>query len=193
MELFYTIQGEGVHAGRPAFFIRLAGCDIGCHWCDVKESWDAALHKIMSIDVIVEQAIESKAKIVVITGGEPLLYPLDDLTAALKNAGLLTHLETAGANRLTGCWDWVCVSPKKFKKPLSENLIRADELKVIVYNKSDLDWAEQCEPLVKEQCIKLLQPEWGKSAQMNKLIVDYAKEHPDWRISLQTHKFLDIP
>ena len=193
MEMFYTVQGEGFHAGKPSFFIRLAGCDIGCHWCDVKESWDVDGHEVISIETIVKKAVDSNARIAVITGGEPLLYPLDELTNALQEAGLSTHLETAGANSFSGSWDWVCLSPKKLKRPLKENLHLANELKVIVYNKSDLDWANQHGSLVSKQCIKLLQPEWSKSEEINGIIVDYVKANPEWRISLQIHKFLNIP
>ena len=193
MELFYTVQGEGFHSGKPAYFVRLAGCDIGCHWCDVKESWDAAIHKQISIEDIVQHAASSMAEIVVITGGEPLLYNLDELTRALQKAGLKTHLETAGANEISGIWDWVCLSPKKFKKPLAANLLKADELKVIVFNNADFSWAEEHNSLVSDKCIKFLQPEWSKTNEIANKLVDYVKKHPNWRISIQTHKYLDIP
>jgi 7-carboxy-7-deazaguanine synthase len=193
MELFYTIQGEGVHAGKPAFFIRLGGCDIGCHWCDVKESWDAKNHPSMTVEMIVDAAKQSGANMVVITGGEPLMYDLAELTKALKHAGFKIHLETAGANPLTGVWDWICISPKKNKQPLVENLSEADELKVIIYNQSDFSWAEKWAEFVDVKCAKLLQPEWSKQEAMQPKIIAYAMDHNQWQISLQTHKFLNIP
>ena len=193
MELFYTIQGEGIHAGKPAFFIRLGGCDIGCHWCDVKESWEAKDHAKMEVDEIVEAAKQSGANMVVITGGEPLMYDLDELTRALKDEGFNTHLETAGANPLTGVWDWICISPKKNKQPLVENLSEANELKMIIYNQSDFSWAEKWAEFVDVKCAKLLQPEWSKQQEMQPKIIDYVMDHNQWQISLQTHKFLNIP
>lgn len=193
MELFYTVQGEGFHSGKPAYFIRLAGCDIGCHWCDVKDSWDSAKYKKIPVSDIVQQAVSSKAEIAVITGGEPLLYDLDLLTQTLKKAGLSTHLETAGANKMSGTWDWVCLSPKKFKKPLPVNLKSADELKVIVFNDTDFSWAEQNSALVSDKCLKYLQPEWSRSNEIRDKLVNYVKNHRDWRISIQVHKYLDIP
>ena len=193
MELFYTIQGEGIHAGKPAFFIRLGGCDIGCHWCDVKESWDAKNHPKMEVGGIVESAKQSGANMVVITGGEPLMYDLDELTRVLKQEGFNTHLETAGANPLTGVWDWICISPKKNKQPLVENLSEANELKMIIYNQSDFSWAEKWAECVDIKCAKLLQPEWSKQQEMQTKIIDYVMDHNEWQISLQTHKFLNIP
>ena len=193
MELFYTVQGEGFHSGKPAYFIRLAGCDIGCIWCDVKESWDATLHNTMSIQKIMAEVLSSNAEIAVITGGEPLLHDLSELTAELKKAGLKTHIETAGANKMTGTWDWICLSPKKFKKPLLANLEMANELKVIIFNKTDFDWAEQYGALVKPECMKFLQPEWSRVNEMREMIVGYVKAKPEWRISIQTHKYLEIP
>jgi 7-carboxy-7-deazaguanine synthase len=193
MEAFYTIQGEGFHAGRAAYFIRLGGCDVGCHWCDVKESWDAAIHPKTSIEQIVEAAAAQPARLAVITGGEPLMYDLTTLTATLQEAGFETNIETSGVYAITGCWDWVCFSPKKFKKPHNSIYASANELKVIVCNKSDFEFAESHAALVSEHCILLLQPEWSKATEMTPLIVDYIKQNPQWRISLQTHKYMQIP
>ncbi len=193
MEHFYTIQGEGMYQGTAAYFIRLAGCDVGCVWCDVKESWDSAKHPVINIDQLVRFAVESKTKIVVITGGEPLMYDLSTLTAKLQAKGLRTHIETSGAHPLSGSWDWFCLSPKKFKAPLSENTNIASELKVIVFNKSDFAWAELYEQEVPETCQLYLQPEWGKKDQMIPLIVEYVKQNPRWKICLQSHKYMDIP
>jgi len=193
MEEFYTIQGEGYNTGKAAYFIRLGGCDVGCHWCDVKESWDAELHALTSADAIVEGALQHPAKAVVITGGEPLIYNLDYLTGRLKQNGFKTFIETSGAYPLSGYWDWICLSPKKFKAPNPELAIHADELKVIVFNKSDFDWAEQHAKLVGPNCKLYLQPEWSKSKEMTPLIVEYVMNNPHWEISLQTHKYLNIP
>lgn len=193
MEEFYTIQGEGYNTGKAAYFIRLGGCDVGCHWCDVKESWNAELHPLTRADAIVEQAALHPARTVVVTGGEPLIYNLDYLCARLREKGIRTFIETSGAYPLSGNWDWICLSPKKFKKPLPEILARADELKVIVFNKSDFAWAEEHACLVSSTCKRYLQPEWSRSAEMTPLIIDYVKANPSWEISLQTHKFLNIP
>ncbi len=193
MEDFYTIQGEGAHSGTAAYFLRLGGCDVGCMWCDVKESWDPAAHPAVEAEEMLRRVQESKAEIVVITGGEPLMYNLTDLTAELQNAGLYTHVETSGAHPLSGNWDWVTFSPKKFKAPLDDFYRAADELKVVVYNKHDLQWAEEHAAKVRGKCQLYLQPEWDRRHQMMPLIVDYVKEHPRWHISLQTHKYLDIP
>jgi len=193
MEQFYTIQGEGIHAGRAAYFIRLGGCDVGCVWCDVKESWPIDSHPKHEIKAIVDQAMRFPARLIVITGGEPLMHNLDQLTAQLQTAGFETNIETSGAYPLSGSWDWICLSPKKFKQPLPEIYQAAHELKVIVYNKTDFKWAEQEASKVSAHCKLLLQPEWSKRAQMMPLIVDYVKAHPQWRVSLQTHKYLDIP
>lgn len=193
MEEFYTIQGEGYHSGKAAYFIRLGGCDVGCHWCDVKESWDAELHPLTSADQIIENAAKYPGKAVVITGGEPLIYNLDYLTAGLQKLGIKTFIETSGAYPLSGHWDWICLSPKKFKGPKPEVARMAGELKVIVFNKSDFAWAEENSKLVSDNCKLYLQPEWSKSAQMTPLIIDYVKENPRWEISLQTHKYLNIP
>lgn len=193
MEAFYTLQGEGMHAGKAAFFIRLAGCDVGCVWCDVKDSWNADKHPLVSVDDLVVQALQYPSKNVVITGGEPAMYNLDALTQKLKDNGFQTHIETSGAYPLTGTWDWICVSPKKFKAPLKEALQKANELKIIIFNKSDFDWAEQHAKTVTENCALLLQPEWDKRDSMSALIVEYVKSNPKWRASLQTHKYLNIP
>lgn len=193
MEAFYTLQGEGFHVGRAAYFIRLGGCDVGCVWCDVKESWDADIHPKFTIDEIVDEASKFKGRLAVITGGEPLMYNLDELTLALKDAGFQTNIETSGAHPMSGHWDWVCFSPKKFKEAHPSIFAVANELKVIVYNKSDFKFAEKYAKLVNKECQLLLQPEWSKKDTMQPLIVEYIKENPQWRISLQTHKYLDIP
>lgn len=193
MEEFYTIQGEGFHSGKAAYFIRLGGCDVGCHWCDVKESWNAELHPLTSVETIVENASKYPAKTVVVTGGEPLLYNLDLLTKRLKEIGIKTFIETSGAYPLSGDWDWICLSPKKFKGPLSAIAPLAGELKVIVFNKSDFDWAEEHANLVSSQCKLYLQPEWSKAEQMTPQIIEYVKNHPRWEVSLQTHKYMNIP
>jgi len=193
MEDFYTIQGEGYHTGKAAYFIRLGGCDVGCHWCDVKESWDAALHPLTSVEEIVVKAKIHPAKTVVITGGEPLIYNLDLLTKRLKEEGIQTFIETSGAYPLSGEWDWICLSPKKFKSPRPEVVVAAGELKVIVFNKSDFQWAEEHAALTAPNCKLYLQPEWSKAAEVTPLIIDYVKDNPKWNISLQTHKYLNIP
>ena len=193
MEEFYTIQGEGYHSGKAAYFIRLGGCDVGCHWCDVKESWDATQHPLTNADKIVENALKHPAKTVVITGGEPLMYNMDYLTKKLQDQGIKTYIETSGAHAVSGSWDWICLSPKKFKAPHSSILPLANELKIIIFNKSDFEWAEKYAESVSGKCKLYLQPEWSKSDQMIPLIVDYVKNNPKWEISLQTHKYLNIP
>jgi organic radical activating enzyme len=193
MEEFYTIQGEGFHSGKAAYFIRLGGCDVGCHWCDVKESWDASLHPLTSVDTIVENASKYPAKTVVVTGGEPLLYNLDLLTDKLHAAGIKTFIETSGAYPLSGTWDWICLSPKKFKGPMDAIAPLAGELKVIVFNQSDFKWAEEHALKVSETCKLYLQPEWSKAESMTPVIIDFVKENPRWEVSLQTHKFMHIP
>lgn len=193
MEEFYTIQGEGFHSGKAAYFIRLGGCDVGCHWCDVKESWNAELHPLTSVDTIVENASKYPAKTVVVTGGEPLLYNLDLLTSKLNERGIRTFIETSGAYPLSGHWDWICLSPKKFKGPMQSIAPLAGELKVIVFNKSDFDWAEEHAKLVSSDCKLYLQPEWSKADIMTPQIIEYVKDHPHWEVSLQTHKFMNIP
>ena len=193
MESFYTLQGEGYHQGKAAYFIRLGGCDVGCTWCDVKESWDAEKHPLMAIENLISKVKETAAEIVVITGGEPLMHNLNGLTMALQSQGLRTHIETSGVYVMSGQWDWICISPKKFKSPLRENLPLADELKVIVFNKSDFDWAEKHAVQVSDQCKLYLQPEWEKSSVMTPLIIEYIKQHPKWELSLQIHKFINVP
>ena len=193
MEQFYTIQGEGFNTGKAAYFIRIGGCDVGCHWCDVKESWDASVHPLTTVDSLIENIKAYKAESVVITGGEPLIYNVDVLTAALKNAGLSTFIETSGAYKLSGNWDWICLSPKKTMPPLPEVFQKANELKVIVYNQHDFAWAEEQAAQVSKDCYLYLQPEWSKSKLILNDIIEYVKTHPRWMISLQTHKFMNIP
>lgn len=193
MEYFYTIQGEGAYQGHAAYFIRLGGCDVGCVWCDVKESWDASRHPLVAVAEMVSQAEQSGANIAVITGGEPAMYNLLPLTEALKQAGLRTHIETSGAYPLTGVWDWVCFSPKKFKNPHPSVYALAHELKIIVYNKSDFGWAEEFAHKVNPACELFLQPEWSKEKEMLPLIINYVKKNPRWKVSLQIHKYMNIP
>ena len=193
MEMFYTIQGEGFHTGRAAYFIRTGGCDIGCVWCDVKESWDANAHPPLSVEEIVNEVIKSKTDFVVITGGEPTMYDLTALTAALKKIGIEIALETSGAYPIQGHFDWICLSPKKFKMPLEKNYKLANELKMIIFNKSDFDWADELKNKVTKTCKLYVQTEWDKSEKMLPLIINYVKDNWEWKISLQTHKFLNIP
>ncbi len=193
MEHFYTLQGEGFHQGKAAYFIRLAGCDVGCVWCDVKESWDADNSLKFDVKGLKLEVEKTHAEIVVVTGGEPLMYNLDELTAVLQKSGLKTHLETSGAYPLSGSWDWICFSPKKFKAPLPGIIPSANELKVIVYNRSDLDWAEKYAPMVSPECKLYLQPEWDKAKEMTPLIIEYIKLHPKWELSLQLHKYIGVP
>ena len=193
MEHFYTIQGEGFHQGKAAYFIRLGGCDVGCVWCDVKESWDAEKHPKLNIESLKLKVKETPAEIVVITGGEPLMHDLTELTKELQAAGLKTNIETSGAHPLSGSWDWICLSPKKFKAPLPEIIPLANELKIVVFNKSDLDWAEKYAALVSPSCKLFLQPEWDKAAEVTPLIIDYIKAHPEWELSLQIHKYINVP
>ena len=193
MESFYTLQGEGYHTGKAAYFIRLAGCNVGCVWCDVKESWDAAKHSSVAIHTIVQQASAFPSKIAVVTGGEPLMHNCTFLTQALKNANFLTHIETSGTYSISGTWDWICISPKKFKAPLSSMLPLANELKVIVFNKTDIEWAEKYAAQVTKNCHLFLQPEWDKASKVLPLVIDYIKDNPKWKLSLQTHKYIHIP
>lgn len=211
MESFYTLQGEGYHQGRAAYFIRLGGCDVGCVWCDVKESWDASKHPSYSIDAIVnklyaETGIRNSElgnnlhpttlnlkPIVVVTGGEPLMHDLTELTKAIHAAGFETNIETSGSSPLSGEWDWICLSPKKFKAPLPEVVPHANELKVVIFNKSDFAWAEEYAALVSPTCKLYLQPEWDKAPQMTPLIIDYIKANPQWELSLQLHKYINVP
>ncbi|MCL4141542.1 UNVERIFIED_CONTAM: hypothetical protein GTU68_030309 [Idotea baltica] len=192
MEEFYTIQGEGYHTGTAAYFIRVGGCDVGCHWCDVKESWNAELHPATPTDLIVNNA-KKYSDTIVVTGGEPLMYNMDYLTFQLQSAKLKTHIETSGAYNLTGKWDWICLSPKKNKLPLQEVYENSNELKVIIYNNNDFIFAEEQANKVNENCVLFLQPEWSNQEKMTPLIVDYVMKNPKWKISLQTHKYLNIP
>ncbi len=192
MEEFYTIQGEGYHKGTAAYFIRIGGCDVGCHWCDVKESWNAATHPPTAVEAIAENAAKYSDTIVV-TGGEPLTWDMSPLTSLLKARNLKTHIETSGAYPLTGTWDWICLSPKKNKAPVGDIHKKAHELKVIVYNRHDFIFAEEHAARVNEDCILYLQPEWSVREKVTPLIVEYVMANPRWKVSLQTHKYLNIP
>ncbi len=193
VEDFYTIQGEGFHSGKPAYFIRLGGCDVGCSWCDAKYTWNPLSHPLVPTDEIVERAASFEAQAIVITGGEPLLYPLDYLTERLHEHGLEIFLETSGSHPLSGEFDWICLSPKRKQPPLAEAFAAASELKVIVETEEDLRWAEECAAKVGERCMLFMQPEWSRSEQMTPTIVEYVKAHPQWNISIQIHKFMHIP
>jgi len=197
MEAFYTIQGEGFFQGRAAYFIRLGGCDVGCVWCDVKESWDASKHPMKSIEEIVTTANQdsptSENRLAVVTGGEPLLHNLDELTSELKRNGFQTNIETSGSSPISGYWDWICLSPKKFKAPLNEVIDIANELKIVVFNKSDFDWAEKYASQVPTNCKLYLQPEWDRAQHVTPLIINYIKEKPRWELSLQIHKYINVP
>jgi len=193
MEAFYTLQGEGFHQGRAAYFIRLGGCDVGCVWCDVKESWDASKHPLLNIDEIVAAASVFPGRLAVITGGEPLMHQLDELTTALHNAGFETNIETSGSSALSGQWDWICLSPKKFKAPIPGIVPLANELKVVVFNKHDFEWAETYAEQVNKNCKLYLQPEWDKASVVTPLIIDYIKANPQWELSLQVHKYINVP
>ena len=193
MESFYTLQGEGFHQGRAAYFIRLGGCDVGCFWCDVKESWDASKHPLLSVEAIVAEAKKYPGRLAVITGGEPLMHPLDELTHALQEASFETNIETSGSSPLSGNWNWICLSPKKFKAPLPEIVPLAHELKVIIYNKHDFTWAETYAAQVNPTCKLYLQPEWDQSDKVTPLIIDYIKSNPQWELSLQVHKYIHVP
>lgn len=193
VEDFYTLQGEGRHTGRAAYFIRLGGCDAGCRWCDAKYTWNSEAHPLVDAEEIVGRAVQSPARSVVVTGGEPLMYPLDYLTERLHECGKEIFLETSGSHPFSGEFDWVCLSPKKQRMPLDEAWGRADELKVIVETEQDMAFAEQCAAKVSEQCILYLQPEWSRFGEIMRPMVEYVKLNPKWRISIQTHKFMDIP
>jgi len=193
MEMFYSLQGEGYHQGKAAYFIRLAGCDVGCVWCDVKESWDASKHPVLSIEEIVSSALAHPGRLAIITGGEPLLYNLDALTAALKKAGFEINIETSGSSPMSGNWDWVCLSPKKFKAPLAESIAAASELKVVIFNKHDFEWAETYAQQVPASCKLYLQPEWDKANEITPLVIDYIKSNPKWELSAQLHKYIQVP
>jgi organic radical activating enzyme len=193
MEHFYTIQGEGFYQGHAAYFLRLGGCDVGCVWCDVKDSWDANKHPQVSIEQMVSFVTDAKAPMAVVTGGEPLLHNLNELTQQLQANGIQTNIETSGSSPLSGSWNWICVSPKKFKAPLPEVVKQADELKVVVFNKTDFEWAETYAAQCKPGCKLFLQPEWDQSAKVLPLIIEYVKANPKWEISLQVHKYMQIP
>jgi organic radical activating enzyme len=193
MESFYTLQGEGFHQGKAAWFIRLGGCDVGCVWCDVKDSWDADKHPLRQIKDLVAEAAAHPGRLAIITGGEPLMHDCTALTSQLHLAGFTTNIETSGSSPLSGEWDWICFSPKKFKAPLPEILPLANELKIIIFNKSDFDWAEQWAAQVSPNCRLYLQPEWGKSPIVTPLIIDYIKANPKWGFSLQLHKYINVP
>lgn len=193
MESFYTIQGEGAHTGTAAYFIRTGGCDVGCVWCDVKESWEARNHPKLTVNQILDGLSVNNVEVVVVTGGEPLMYDMSSLTIALQENAYRTHIETSGVYPMSGDWDWICFSPKKFKQPRTEFYAESNELKVVVYNKVDFAWAEEHALKMNPDAKLYLQPEWSKKDQMMPLIVDYVKNNPKWKISLQTHKYLDIP
>jgi len=193
MEQFYTIQGEGYYQGHAAYFIRLGGCEVGCVWCDVKESWDVNAHPQVAVQDLVASARASGTNIVVITGGEPAMHDLTTLTTALQREGLKTNIETSGAYPLTGSWDWVCFSPKKFKAPHPSVFTQANELKVVIYHKSDIAWAEELAARVSPGCMLFLQPEWSKEREMLPLIIDHVKANPRWQVSVQVHKYMNIP
>jgi hypothetical protein len=194
MEHFYTIQGEGFHQGRAAYFVRLGGCDVGCVWCDVKDSWDKDAHpKFTTEKIVLEIKKHTKSGLVVITGGEPLMHQLDELTAKLQSEGFETNIETSGAHPLSGHWNWICLSPKKFKAPLEEILPVANELKIVIFNKHDFEWAEIYAAKVNLNCKLYLQPEWDKAALVTPIIIDYIKSNPQWELSLQIHKYINVP
>lgn len=191
MEAFYSLQGEGFYKGTAAYFIRLGGCDVGCHWCDVKESWAAEAHPLVLVDTIVTDAL-AHSKTMIITGGEPLMWNLDLLTEKLRAAGARTHIETSGAHPLSGTFDWICLSPKKIKRPVGDVLQKANELKMVIYNNNDFLFAEEMAAQVSPDCLLYLQPEWSKRNKVIPKIVDYVMAHPQWKASLQMHKYLDI-
>lgn len=193
MEMFNSLQGEGRYQGQAAFFIRLAGCDVGCVWCDVKESWDRDRHPEYSVEEILLEVRKYSSRIVVITGGEPFLWDCTELTSTLKDAGYRTHVETSGSSPISGSWDWICLSPKKFKAPLMEVLSLADEFKVVVYHKSDIVWGESFQKDLKKDCCLFLQPEWSKEKEMLPLIIHHISMNPVWTLSLQIHKYLNLP
>ncbi len=193
MEAFYTIQGEGFHQGKAAYFIRLGGCDVGCVWCDVKDSWDASHHPQKTLTEIVSTASGYPGRMAVVTGGEPLMHDCSSLTRKLHEAGFQTNVETSGSSPLTGNWDWLCLSPKKFKRPLPELMSFANELKVVIFNKSDFEWAEKHAAQVSPGCKLYLQPEWTRASVITPLIIDYIKMNPQWELSLQIHKYINVP
>ncbi len=192
MERFYTIQGEGVHSGCPAYFIRLAGCDVGCVWCDVKDSWNAEEHPLLSVEELINDVVHAGAYPVIITGGEPLMHDLQELTVGLRSNAIAVHLETSGVHPLSGEWNWITFSPKKFKRPTEEIFQKAHEMKVIVFHPSDIAWAEELSKKLNSECSLLLQPEWERSEEMLPLIMNFITSHPQWRLSLQTHKYIGV-
>jgi 7-carboxy-7-deazaguanine synthase len=192
MERFYTIQGEGVHSGCPAYFIRLAGCDVGCVWCDVKDSWNAEDHPLLSVEELINDVVHAGANRVIITGGEPLMHDLQELTVGLRSNAIAVHLETSGVHPLSGEWNWITFSPKKFKRPTEEIFQKAHEMKVIVFHPSDIAWAEELSKRLNSECSLLLQPEWERSEEMLPLIMNFITSHPQWRLSLQTHKYIGV-
>jgi organic radical activating enzyme len=193
MEEFYTLQGEGFQMGKAAYFVRIGGCDVGCTWCDTKESWDANLFPPVEVDPIVDRVSQTPAKTIVVTGGEPSRYPLDYFTRSLKEKGVKTMIETAGVMPLTGKWDWICLSPKKYAPPHESVYHLANELKVVIQTAADIEWAEKNAALVKVDCLLFLQPEWSKSKEIMDTLTNYVMNNPKWRISLQAHKFMHIP
>lgn len=193
MEDFYTIQGEGAYQGSAAYFIRLGGCDVGCVWCDVKESWDASAHPLVPVDEMAARASATGTPIVVVTGGEPLMYDLAQLTSAIRSRHMRAHIETSGAYAMSGTWDWICFSPKKFKSPHASVFPLADELKVVVYHKSDIEWAAGFVSQLKPSCQLFLQPEWSRHDEVLPLIIEFVKNNPRWQVSLQIHKYMNIP
>jgi organic radical activating enzyme len=193
MEEFYTIQGEGYHMGTAAYFVRIGGCDVGCSWCDTKESWDSELFPAIKLNGIIEHVASTPAKTIVVTGGEPSMYPLDYFTKKLQEKGVKTMVETSGAKPLTGVWDWVCLSPKKYSPPHSSVYPKANELKVIIQNAADIVWAEKNAALVSKDCKLFLQPEWSRAEAIMETLTDYVMQHPEWKISLQAHKYMKIP
>jgi organic radical activating enzyme len=192
MERFYTIQGEGVHSGCPAYFIRLAGCDVGCVWCDVKDSWNVEEHPLLSVEELINDVVHAGANRVIITGGEPLMHDLQELTVGLRSNAIAVHLETSGVHPLSGEWNWITFSPKKFKRPTEEIFQKAHEMKVIVFHPSDIAWAEELSKKLNSECSLLLQPEWERSEEMLPLIMNFITSHPQWRLSLQTHKYIGV-
>ncbi len=193
VEQFYSLQGEGFHTGKAAYFIRIGGCDIGCRWCDSKVSWNPGIHKLVTVEDIVKEVIATPAKSVVVTGGEPSLYNMEPLCNELKKHNIETFVETAGVNNITGIWDWICLSPKTNNHPHSEMYKRANELKMIIYNSEDFNWAMECAEKVSADCLLFLQPEWSRFNQNIEAIVEFAKNNPHWMVSLQSHKFMKIP
>jgi organic radical activating enzyme len=193
MESFYTLQGEGYHTGKAAFFIRLAGCDVGCVWCDVKESWEVNPNQLLEMDELVERCVTNSVNFVVLTGGEPAMYDLRPLISLLKTNKIYTSIETSGVYELRGAVDWYTFSPKKFKKPCEEAYQKANELKVVIYHKSDFSWAKEHQSKVNNNCLLYIQPEWSKREEITPLIIDFIKQNPEWKLSLQTHKYINIP